>query len=417
MMKNGETFLVLCLLITGGALLGAQDSGEESGYWRVPDRLVEFGVDAEGGFGNSLLRLKDIFNHRKTLLLDFTSLSRGELFFGSSASVSTFINVNVLKNIGFIDYLNFGVFGGAQIDAFQSGDENFTRLLRHGNGGARSVNAGMSGGASVFVDAGLRAEAGVGKFRFVVKPAAYSPLIYMPPANMNISITTSPSGMEFNTIANLDVYSAFSLEKLIDGEDLGKIDIPLGFDISLEGGYAILPILDLGLSIDSIPLFPAKLRHRMRETFTMEGDWSDMYTAITNGEFDIPELETTEAYDDNASFWAFRPLRVDFFAEYRPAAADALVLRPHMGFSALTALGYDTVCFNAGLEGSVNIINMFGFSMGTGYEEHQWKHSLGFRMNFRVMELNARFALWGPDIISSFKARGFGAGLGIRLGF
>jgi hypothetical protein len=416
-MKSGKYFFVLCFLIAGPAFLGAQNSQEKPVYWRVPERLVEFGVDVDGGFGNSLLRLKDIFNHRKTLLLDFSTLDSKELFLGSKAAVSTFINVNVLKNIGFFDYMNFGVFGGAQIDAYQSAAEEFTRLLRRGNAGARTVNTGMSAGASLFVDAGIRAEAGMGKFRFVVKPAAYSPLIYIPPVDMNVSIKTYPSGMEFAALANIDIYSAFSLEKMIDGEDQGKLNIPQGFDIGLEGGYAILPVLDLGVTISGIPLYPAKLRHRMHQTLSMTGDWSDLYEKLTDGDFDIPEMDSSKTFDDGASFRAFRPLRIDFLAEYRPATADALVLRPHAGLSALTVFGYDTVCFNAGLEGSVNIINMFGFSMGTGYEEHQWKHSLGFRMNFRAFELNAKAALWGPDIISSFKAKGFGLGLGIRLGF
>jgi hypothetical protein len=419
-MKNSRLFSIscfLCLLTAGGAFLGAQDSGEETGYWRMPDRLVEFGLDIDGGFGNSLMRVKDIFNHRKTMLIDLSALNPGELNFGSKADISAFINVNVLKDIKWFKYLNFGIFAGSQIDAYYSAEEEFTRLLRHGNAGARSVNTNMTAGASIFVDAGVRAEAGIGKFRFAVKPALYSPLIYMPPPNINVTLAVDNSGMVFSALADLDVYSAFSLEGMIDGAETGKPSIPLGFDIGLEGGYALLPSMDLGVTIDSIPLFPAKLRHRMRQSFEMAGDWSNMYDKLSKGDFDIPDMESSRTFESGASFNAFRPLRIDFFAEFRPAVADVLVLRPHLGLSALTIFGYDAACFNAGLEGQLNIINMFGFSIGTDYEERMWKHSLGFRMNFRAVELNARFGLWGPDIISSFRGRGFGAALGIRLGF
>jgi hypothetical protein len=88
-----------------------------------------------------------------------------------------------------------------------------------------------------------------------------------------------------------------------------------------------------------------------------------------------------------------------------------------IGLSAFTIFGCDTLCFNAGLESRFNIINMPGFSVSTGYAERQWKHGLGLRLNFRVIGLDAKFSLWGPDLKSSFKARGLGVSLGIRLGF
>jgi hypothetical protein len=419
-MKNGKYFPILCLFcLLGAGFLGAQDSGGKSGYWRMPDRLVEFGVDMEGGFGNSLLRVKDIFNFRKTLLVNFSTISPGKLYFDSKAAVSTFVNVNVIKDLGRIDSMNFGVFAGAEIDAYLSAREEFTRLLRYGNAGARSTDAEMSAGASVFVDTGIRADAGIGKFRFTVKPAAFSPLLYIPPPDMYAAFSTTDTGIDFAALANIDIYSAFSLEGLFGegGGETGKLDIPLGFDISLEGTYAILPSLDLGLTIDHIPLYPAELHYRTRQEFSMKGGWANIYDTLTQGDFDFPEPETRQIFTDNASFKAFRPLRADFFVEYRPAVADVLVLRPNLGLSALTIFGYDTVCVNAGLEVQLNIINMFSFSMGTGYEERLWKHSLGFRMNFRAIELNARLAIWGPDIINSFRGKGLGAGLGIRMGF
>jgi hypothetical protein len=140
-----------------------------------------------------------------------------------------------------------------------------------------------------------------------------------------------------------------------------------------------------------------------------------MYKILTDGAFDIADLETLATFDGGASFRAFRPPRIDFFVEYRPAAAGVPVPRPHACFSAPVIFGCGIVCFNAGLEG--NTITMLGFSMGTGYGEHQWKHSPDFPANFRAIGLNTRLVLWGSDIINSLKAGSFGAEPGILLGF
>ncbi|MDR1972846.1 MAG: hypothetical protein LBQ46_13105 [Treponema sp.] len=413
-MKKNTLLFLLCLA-AGTRGLGAQQSGAQD-LWQMPDRIVEFGFDLEGGYASNLIKLKDVFNFQKTLLIDLSSLGPGELFMGEKAAFSTYINVNVGKN------LSFGLFTGAQIDAYQSASEDFTKFLRRGNAQTRSINGGMEAGASAFIDAGVKAQARIGKLRFMVAPAAFVPLLYVPPPDVNFSLVMTPTGMSLKGTAGIDIYSAFSMEKLAgddQAQDSSKLipsPMPLGFDLGLEGVYTLLPSLDLGLNIAHIPLFPAELHSRMRQEVSMEGDWSNMYNSLTQGDFDIPEAETVQTFDD-ASFFAFRPLRIDFFADYRPMLVDMFVIRPHAGLSALTIFGYDTVCFNAGLEGRINLVNMLGFSIGTGYEEHVWKQSLGVRFNFRVIELDAKFALWGPDIISSFKAQGFGATLAVKMGF
>jgi hypothetical protein len=281
----------------------------------------------------------------------------------------------------------------------------------------------LPAGASVFMDAGIKAEAQIKKLHLTVKPAAYVPLVFVPPPEMKFTMKAKDADMSVKGTFDIDIYSAFSLEDLFKGDENMDTDdfipdpLPLGFDMTLEGRYSLLPALDLGLGITNLPLFPAQLRYRSRQQIKMEGAWTDMYKTLTSGDFEIPEMETTQSNDDDASFWAFRPLRFDFFVLYRPVEIDLFVFRPHIGFSALTIYGYDTACFNAGLDSMINIANIFSLSLGTGYQEHLWKHSLGVRLNFRAIELDAEVSLQGPDIVNSFKGRGLGAALGIRLGF
>jgi hypothetical protein len=69
------------------------------------------------------------------------------------------------------------------------------------------------------------------------------------------------------------------------------------------------------------------------------------------------------------------------------------------------------------VDGEFNVINVFGLSISTGYCERLWRHALGLRLNFRAIELDGEVSLRGPDIVSSFKPRGMGVSLGLRLGF
>jgi hypothetical protein len=404
--------LLLCSLALAGR--GAADSGgEPQNSWQMPDRVVEFGLDLDLGFGNSLIKLEDVFNFRKTLLINLTGLAAGKLSFQENAALSVFLNINLGKE------LSLGLFSGVQVDAYQSAPEEFTELLRRGNIRTRSMNLGVSAGGAVFVDAGMRAEAVFDKLRLTVKPAVYIPLVYLPPMDANIDLDVSGSGMVLNGSANMDLYSAVPLEMVFGGPvDLAALMfLPLGFDLGLEGTYTLLPVLDLGLGISQIPLYPARLRYRMRQELSMKGDWSDLFNTLTSGSFDLPVVENSQTYTDDASFTAFRPLRFDFFAEYRPAVIDLFVFRPHIGFSLLTIFGYDTACFNMGLEGRIKIANILGLSLYTGYVERLWKHAFGFSLNFRALELNGEISLRGPDILSSLKGMGIGAFLGIKVGF
>jgi hypothetical protein len=419
-MNKVRFIAAVCSLMVAGASLEAQNNlsgGEPPNSWQMPDRIVEFGLDLGLGFGNNMVKLGDVFNSRKTLLVNLSALSKGTFSAREALAFSAFLDLHFGKN------LSVGLFSGAQIDAFQSAPEEFTELLRRGNIQTKSIKLGMSAGAAAFVDAGFKVEAVVDKLRFTVKPAAYIPLVYLPPLDMNIDLSMTGSGMTLNGSAQMNLYSAVSLEQAL-GEngftDLASLipsPIPLGFDLGLRGYYPLRPNLDLGLDIANIPLYPARLRHQMQQELKMEGDWSDLYQTLTSGNFDMPVIDTPQSYTSDASFMAVRPLRFDFFAEYQPLVVDLFVFRSHIGVSLFTIFGYDTVCFNTGLGGEIRIANMLGLSLETDYTERLWTHAFGFRLNLRALEVRGEVSLKGPNIQSSLKGKGLGATVGIRLGF
>jgi hypothetical protein len=414
-MKNIARIFAFCLVCLAAipGIWGQEGSGFKETYWKMPERFFEWGFDVEGGFGNSLIQLSDVFNVRKTMVIDLKGLNPGRFYAGGNAAFSTFINLNVIEN------WSFGLFAGLQADGFMGGPKEFTDLLRRGNLQGQSVDISLSMGGSAFMDAGVRVETRINKLRLSFKPAAFSPIFYIPPPTMRLKLLTAGSDMVMDGKLDLDVYSALDMESLFQGgsSDFMPDTIPLGFDIALEGAYTLLPILDLGLNISNVPLVPAQLHYQMRQSFTLAGNWNDLYSDLTGGNLDMPDTTTDQSFQNNASFWVFRPLRFDFFADIRPVEVDLVVIRPHIGFSLLTVQGYDKACFNLGLDGELNLINVFGLSLSTGYRERLWRHALGLRLNFRALELDMGVSLRGPDIVSSFKPRGMGVSLGLRVGF
>ncbi|MDR0450653.1 MAG: hypothetical protein LBH26_05260 [Treponema sp.] len=379
-------------------------------YGDFPHRRFEFGFDFDAGASNNVLGLDKIFNIRKTVELDLTSRKEQELRMDAAAAAGFFFNLKIN------DTYKIGFFAGGEGAGYGLANEELVRLLSRGNAATRDFGGKIEGGAGVFVDAGLRGEARFGRLRLNLKPALFSPLIYISKPDIHFENVFTEKGMHLNAVVDMDVYSAVSLE-----DDLSRIGfpspLPLGFDIGAEGEYALFPFLDLGLGITRIPVVPAILSHRMSQRMSYEVVFDDIYNSFTEGDFDLPEPELDPVYEDDAFFPVLRPLRVEFFADIKPVKTDLLVIRPDIGFSVLTVYGYDAACFNAGIRGEVNLFDIGRFYIGTGYREWVWANSFGFAVNLRVFELKGEIRLQGPDFVNSLKPAGLGAALGLRFGY
>jgi hypothetical protein len=378
-----------------------------------PHRIAEFGFDVSAGFANSLLRLSDIFNVRKTITLNFNKISVRDMMFQAGGKGSVFFNFNVKS-------LSFGLFGGFEVDGFAGASEDLIRLIKEGNGRGGTFDGTLMAGASVFVDAGIRASFPVKRLRLTVKPAVFAPLLYVPPPDISWRMDTSGGSTTVVLDAiKMDMYSVLDLNDTRDGST--SMTIPLGADLSVEAVYPLFAKLDVGLGIEHIPLAPASLRYRARmESSTAIYKLDDIFGIDLGGggSLNAPALPAfTTTYSSGESRLVFRPLRFDFFAEYRPRGEDLFVIRPVIGFSVLTIYGYNKACFNAGVEGQLNILRGFSLSLSTAYRERVWRQSLGFMANFRVFELIAGVSFQGTNFTSSFAGRGLGVSLGMRFGY
>jgi hypothetical protein len=372
---------------------------------------VEFGFDAAAGFANNLIGLNDVFNIRKTITINFDKISIADLLFSLQSDMNVFFNVH-------INSLSFGLFAGYEASGFFWASEDLLRFIKQGNDRTRSFDGSIKMGASAFLDAGILASFPIKRLRITAKPAVFAPLIYMPPPELAYRLDATGGSAKIALEAiDMNVYSAFSLENGLAGDI--NLSLPLGADLSVEAIYTLLPKLDLGLDIAHIPLVPAALPYRMHiASNNFDYDLDSIFGFMNGGGFelpDLPDMKTTYHRDD--SKLVFRPLRLDFFVEYRPVELDLFVIRPSIGLSALTVYGLETVCFNAGVEGQINILQYFSLRLASAYREQIWRQSLSLMFNLRVIEINARFSLQGVDFLESFAARGLGISLGMRFGF
>ncbi|MDR1352757.1 MAG: hypothetical protein LBK05_05680 [Treponema sp.] len=373
-------------------------------------RLFEFGVDGGAYVANNLLSLGDIFNVRKTLTIDLVNIYMRELIAAAGGGADVFFNLNFRNGYG------IGVFAGIDGVFYGNASESLMRLLSRGNAGSGSFSGNMNMGGSVFAEAGIK---GTGKFNRLglsVKPALFVPIIFVPASRADYSVDMTDNGVSVHGVFDLSVYSAYAL-----GEETGPSSnrndaFPMGFDISVGAEYALLPMLDLGASVSHLPIAPARLSHRMQIRSEYKFEIENTLDDIAAGNVELPDPEFDTSYDNNTSFYAFRPFRFNFYINYRPADTNLFVVRPSLGFSLLSVYDY-APCFNAGLEGQVNVLNIFSAALFTGYVERIWTCDFRFMLNLHVTEIIFNVSLRGTDMINAFNGRGLGLSLGLRFGY
>jgi hypothetical protein len=416
-------------------------------YAEKPRRYVEFGVDVDAGAANNLLGFFDVFNKDRTIVIRPAELSDTGLRLNGAVASEVFLNINFGEKFG------LGFFAGVDTALYTGISGEFFRFLAEGNVNMRDFTGDMSAGASAFVDAGLETRFRFGKLSLGVRPAVYVPVLYIPPPDLSYRLDTT-EGVKAEVHLQVEGYAPLSLNDIFDfsaldgsGDSFGGNSISSrnglfknfsfsnndiwhileawGLDLSLEAEYALNPQWDLGGSIASIPLYPGTLRHgvsyQLDYTMDLFGD-RDLIEMIKSGDFDLgtPSGEASDPLvSDDLAFRVFRPLRFDFYAEYKPASTNLFVLRPDIGFSALTVYGYDVsgLCFNAGLEARLNLKRIFSLSLVSAYREKMWRHGFGLMLNLRVFQLDLGVSLQSQNFVDSFQIKGLNAAVGLRLGF
>jgi len=379
----------------------------------------EFGLaisDIRIGLDNSLLGIGEIF--QEELVIDLNKIGSSIRDGGMNLNVDGSVDILHLDilNIKIQEGLwNFGFFINTDGRINLNVPKSLFTLISEGFFDQHLFEGMISASGGVYANTGVSASAKYGKLRAGVKPTLFSPLVFIPRSGISYRLDTEDA-IDFSTEGEIMVY--YPLDE--SGNFTG---LNFGFDLTLDGEYALFPFLDVGGSLSRIPFAPATLRNRMKMSmsnleFHLDGDkiLQGEMPELPNFNGDDPENPLFENVFDTEPRKVFRPFRFDTYARYKPFSTEILVIRPNMGFSVdgNERKGF----FNAGLEVQSTLANdIIRLYLGTGCTEAIWKNRFGFVLNLRAIELGLGGALRADSFPGTFQGKGFDIGLGVRIGW
>ena len=365
---------------------------------------------------NDVVAAMDILKETAVFNIDDV-LSGIRLDFGASITPLS-LNFNWRDKWGMgLDLARVDVFGNVSLSGSILSLE-IEKRLKTGAGAAVFVNVV---GVPIFFHAN--------NFKVKIRPSAYLPVVYAEP-RVWYSFNRERLSLEYD----LKVYSLISMEGIADDgmnalqDNFDLNDIPgilndnLGFDLGLCVEYPLYPWLDLGVDIVNIPFIQAKLYHylQLKDEVYVDTELIDILDLINGGEFPkeayhYPEDFTPGYYTNSSGKSVYRPFKMLFYANYRFFDSNLLTLRPQLGFS-INRLYPEQGSIEAGLSARLDLGNVFVTTLGTGYLDRNWKHSLDFIFNFRVFEIDLGVSVQSPDFAKSFRGAGAGVNFCLKMG-
>jgi len=319
----------------------------------------------------------------------------------------TYMNLNIPKKFSLGFRTEVSASGGITVPG------SLFELLSKGNVPDKTYTGKLDVNGDVFLSQDISFGTKVGPIWLNVAPAYYMPLMYIPDPDVTYTFLTSSDGtLKATAVADVSMYSVLDLEAVFEnkgGNPAAGLGSGGGLDLTLGATYPLLKNLDLGASLQSIPLLPASLENRTKFTTSVS---VDMAQVLKNMNDPVQTSETSDFTYDKEKIMILRPFKFGLNADWRPFNKKILSLRPDM------ALGvYDGVFVDAGLLTRVNLANILIFDLDTGYRDRMWKHRIGMILNFRITETEIGFSTQSQAFTKSFGFSGMNLFIGTRIGF
>ncbi len=390
-----------------------------------PHRYFEVGLDIGTNIGNNWINLSDIQN--ETLVLDFTEMANNlkdgyKIDFNSN--VKTYFNINAK------DHLRIGFFAGVDGIGALKLSQSLLDFVGNGNAsGDHSINAAVGMDMSLYLESGFSLKTFLGKLGIGMTSTMFIPAIYVPRRESSVNVSfLDDASIRMKAKTDFTMYSLFNLENSETiSVDLSHYTSDAGLDISLGSEYALMPSLDVGLSLNHIPIVPAKMRYKMSYSMEIEenlGSIIDMSSSEESEEnsFDnisdkITSEEITYTELENP-YTIYRPVELCAAAKFRPfgewfdvnGSVGVVFHKPvYMNYSIGTGLHFVKMCKMGG--------HLIDLSLTSGYEDRVWTQQFNFALNLRLLEFTFSASSCGSEFLNSFTGSGLGFGIGFKMGF
>jgi len=383
-----------------------------------PHRIVEFGTDFSGGFSNNYFTLGSFFNEDQTLVLDFNdiaeSVATDGFCLGGEVGTKILFGVNIPKLFGVQLYVSLD---GSTISSIPA---SLFDLIANGNSLTEANSGAFTLGGSLYLTIGAEAVARVGPIDLTVRPEYFMPIIYVDKPTASYSFGADENGV-FSAKGSVDasLYSIVPFNDLTGGVDVNTMLNNLlasgGVDVFIGAEYQLMPMLDLGASLEGIPLVPARLSSRAHVTASFDWVMEGLLNSLLAGNFAAPTLDGPVVTNDTNAISVYRPFKLGAYASWRPLfSSKLLTLEPSL---ALAVTPTPTMYVDCGLTGRLKLAEVLLVEVGSHCEDLVWRESLTVGLNLRVSEIILEVSSCSPSFVRSFMGSGFGFSIGTRFGF
>lgn len=379
---------------------------EVKGLFRSRSRIIELGLmNINIGLSNDYLKITEIF--RDTLVLDVDMLEKGlKINFGVVFSPVYFnLNINDKWGVGLSTRLD--------AEGIVNASGNMLSLKE-------AENDKADAGGAAYAEIRLNSFFYISKFRIMIKPALYYPLVYIKP-DISYTYKVGDSGPIFHLDYNFRLYSAWTQEEHPDKISLTALP---GVDFYLGAQYPLSEVLgiskkikyldfDVGLEFINIPILPSAMKNYMEfsgmigsaEPMNFFGGSMNKDSIVNNNDIAYNEEERT----------FMRPFKMLTWVDWRPFGVLFSFI-PTVGF-AINPLYIQPYSIEGGIKARLDVLNRFIAALGISYDDRLWKNSIDLVFNSRAIEFDLGVYFYSADFIRIWAGCGFGLNVGFKLGW
>lgn len=406
--------LMLFALFCAGFVFASKD---EKKRIDIPRRIFEVGFDINMGLSNNYFSASEIL--KKNLEIDLREIADeidpNGLGFNFNFLTDFFMNLNLKNGV------SVGVSTGLETSGGGYIGKSFFEFLGYGNELNETISVDGNADADIFSYTKTDVSFFIKDFRVSFGPAVFMPIMHAELSRFDSDFVNGSDGsIAAEVVASYKINSCMPLKPLFDKEfkEFANVDnsnYSIGFDFSSSVEHQILNTL-LGRCYIRIPIVPGSMSNEASSTITMSYGAKDIFDIIKN-ESDNLHFDSGDVVYSKKKIWISRPFRTGAEVAWRPFGN-------WMKFDALLGLGVKypwTGDAKAYVEykGSVEaaLFNVLGISFSTAYLNEVFVHQAGFMLNCRVIELDFGVSSQGANFKKSCTGSGFGAYLGMRIGW
>lgn len=387
------------------------------------ERYFEIRADVPIDISNNAFSLNEILV--KDLVIDLKKISDEMPKSGFTTIVNLNPSISTNLNIaGFSAGTRVGLNGYLKINL----SKDIFEFLGYGYKGGDELNVELKPVVDLFAFAEVPVSFKISKYKFKVMPSVFLPIATVDNCTAKVSLTNDDDGnVSAQMVADLNLYTSPLFDILNGTEDVSEINIQDSMGFDLGASFEMPLIEDLNLRIDGrIPLMPGRLYNSVNMKYSYDFSTNLMET-IMPGELNdgTSSGETKNELSDSGSpegkkleepYYIHRPLKLNGYVIYNPVSFVTLVAGGGLGIRHPFGDGF--YCYPEYYASvSVSLAKILKATVSTEYTDQLFRHQLMGTVNLRVFELNTGISLQSGSFLQSFNAAGFGAKIGVALGF